>query len=124
MLIIKFHWRYNRNFVQQNDTGYYAVNSEGFMAMKSESRYLPEPEAFTNSPKLLGIALLTTRLNLGAEKKILYTFEELTPELLSGGVVGLSNKSISKPIYTIIVDDFGEKISWSRGIEQIYFSDF
>lgn len=117
MLIIKFHFTRPEQNEFRDDNGLFAVNSEGFIVQKAVDRILPPPEAFENAVKLLGIATLK-------EKKLLYTFDQITPELIAGGIAGLSANASYMPIYTIIVNDLGDKIAWSRGIESIYFSDY
>src|ERR1035437_3800509 len=107
MLTIKFHWQRELDVVR-DDTGMFSVNSEGFIAMKPYENIYPDPEAFANAPLLIGIAKLT-------DKRLLYTFDQLTPEFLLSGIQGLSPVPYYMPIYTIIVKDLGDKMSWSRG---------
>ena len=116
MLIIKFAW--NRELdVVKDDTGLYAINSEGLIAMKPSERILPSQEAFEGGVKMLGLATK-------AEKKLKYTFDQITPELLASGIPGLSSSPIFQPQYIIIVEDLGRKTVWNRDIEQIYFSNY
>lgn len=116
MLTIKFHW--NRELdVVKDDTGMFAVNADGFIAMKPFDNIFPEPEAFANAPKLIGIAKLS-------DKRLLFPFAMLTPEFLDGGTQGLSKAPYFMPIYTIIVLELGDKIAWSRGIEQIWYPNY
>ena len=116
MLVIKF--TYGREFdIVNPDTGLFAINSEGFIAMKPFDNIYPEPDAFMNAPLLLGVAKLS-------DKKLLYAFEQLTPEFLLSGVAGLGPHSFTQPIYTIIVNDLGRKTSWSRGIEWIKYPTY
>ena len=116
MLVIKFIYGRELDIVNP-DTGYFAVNSEGFIAMKAIDNVYPPPDAFMNVPRLLGIAKLS-------DKKLLYPFEIITPEFVNSGIQGLGPFSYSQPIYTIIVDDLGRKTSWSRGIEWINYPSY
>jgi hypothetical protein len=116
MLVIKFHWGRELDVVR-DDTGMFAFNAEGFMAMKSYENVFPKQEAFANAPMLLGIAKLS-------DKRLLYTFDQLTPEFLLSGIQGLSPVPYTMPIYTIIVKELGDKIAWSRGIEKIWYPEY
>lgn len=100
----------------------YAVNAEGFMVQKESARgniafALPSDEAFTpNQPKLVGISQFANRTK-DRTGKMLYTFAEITPELVAGLIFG----PISNQHYTTITDELGIRSCWSRGIKNIYF---
>jgi hypothetical protein len=116
MLIIKFHWGRALDLVR-DDTGMYAVNTDGFMAMQPYERDTPEPDAFLGGVQLVGIASLKN-------KNIVYRFNEITQELLDQKIYGLNSDSCTEPQYTIIVKELGNTSLWSRGIEKLYFVNY
>ena len=114
MLIIKFYWGRALDLVR-GDTGLFAINSDGYMAMQPFEKDTPEPDAFLGGVKLLGIA------NLRGDKKMVYRFDEITQELLDKRIYGLNEDSCTEPQYTIIVNELGVNYAWSRGVDKIYF---
>lgn len=114
MLTIKFHKKTALDVVA-DDTGLFVFDYEGIMAMHPFERTALTPEAFLGGVKLVGVATIK-------DKKLAYTFDQLTTELLASGIYGLGKVSCNQPAYTIIVDDLGRRTAWSRGIEQIYFN--
>lgn len=116
MFIIKFHWERALDIVK-DDTGLFAVNSDGIMAMQPLERDSPEPDAFLGGVKLIGLASIK-------QKNMVYTFEQITPALLESGIYGLSSTTCINPQFTIIVNELGTKTLWSRGIEKIYFVNY
>jgi hypothetical protein len=114
MLIIKFWW--NRELdVVRDDTGIFAVNSDGLIVMQPQERTLPSPDAFLGAVKLMGFASIKT-------KKMMYKFSDITPEFLASEIYGLSSIQCTMPQFTIVVNELGNNTLWSRGIERIYFS--
>lgn len=115
MLIIKFWW--NRELdVVRDDTGIFAVNSDGLIAMQPHERTLPSPDAFLGAVTLMGFASLKGR-------NMVYKFSDITPEFLEKEIYGLSSIQCTMPQYTIVVNELGNNTLWSRGIEKIYYSE-
>lgn len=101
----------------------YAVDSVGYMVQKPESKGqitfgLPlGPDVFTpNQPKILGLAQYSNRANQRTGKMV-YTFSEITPELVSTLLFG----PLTEQKFTVIAEELNVKVCWSKGIKNIYF---
>ena len=113
MLIIKFFENIEvRINTFEVDLKYYAVNDLGQMALKDFG--LPDPVAFTDNFKFVGLADKSTG-------RLTTKFADINPDFLKTVQFGL----LSRQFVTLIVRDFDQdNRCWGRGIERMYYSDF
>ena len=116
MLIIKFHFKDKTDVLP--DTGFFGINENGKLldAPVSKEGQI-ELSGFDGSIEtVVGICSLK-------ENKLVYKFEDITPELLSSGVFGLGPVTCTIPQFSLIVESLGQRMCWTRGIEKIFYTE-
>ena len=117
MLIIKFHFKDKSDVLP--DSGFFGIDEYGRILIAPVSiRGQAELSGFEGSiDTLVGICTL----NKSGGNQQVYTFADITPELLSSGIFGLGPVTCTTPQFSIITKSLGETICWSRGIEKIFY---